>query len=160
MWIYLTVFHTFQLTKIVECDAGGKDIQQLIRTINVEWESNQYCYILHCSGDLASSTVAEIIKIWCESPSGMKEDEGDKCTANLETDRVLQLFSHTALQKSTSTKQLPNIESYLVKLPLSTVDPGYRDVLQDHHHSERQTSGVVIKHSDKVVPRTLHKQQA
>lgn len=46
----------------------------------------------------------------------MKDEEGDKCMANLETERVLQLFSHTALQKSTGTKQLPNIGSYLIKL--------------------------------------------
>lgn len=45
-------------------------------------------------------------------------------------------------------------------LPFCAVDPGHRDVLQDHDHNERQTSRVVVKHGHKVVSRTLHKQQA
>lgn len=48
----------------------------------------------------------------------------------------------------------PNMaaSTHPVRSPLSAIDPGHRDVLQDHHHSERQTSGVVVKHGDKVVP--------
>lgn len=45
-------------------------------------------------------------------------------------------------------------------LPFCAVDPGHRDVLQNHDHNERQTSRVVVKHGDKVVSRTLHEQQA
>lgn len=45
-------------------------------------------------------------------------------------------------------------------LPFCAVDPGHGDVLQDHHHNERQTSRVVVKHGDKVVARALHEQQA
>lgn len=45
------------------------------------------------------------------------------------------------------------------RLPLCAVDPGYRDVLQDHDHNERQTSRVVVKHGNKVVSWTLHEQQ-
>lgn len=41
---------------------------------------------------------------------------------------------------------------FLATVPLSAIYPSYRDVLQDHNHSEGQTSRVVIKHGDKVVP--------
>ena len=45
-------------------------------------------------------------------------------------------------------------------LPLGAVDPGHWHILQDDHDSERQTSGVVVKHGDKVVPRALDEEEA
>ncbi len=47
-----------------------------------------------------------------------------------------------------------------IRQPLGAIDPGYRYILQDHHNGEGQTSRIVIKHGNKVVPWTLDKQQA
>lgn len=46
------------------------------------------------------------------------------------------------------------------RLPLSAVDPRHRHVLQNDHHGERQSGGVIVKHGDKVVAWALDKQQA
>lgn len=44
-------------------------------------------------------------------------------------------------------------------LLLGAINPGHGDVLQDDHDGERQRGRVIVKHGDKVVPRTLHEDQ-
>lgn len=63
-----------------------------------------------------------------------------------------EAITYTSIQRTQS--------SGLQAVPLSAVDPGHGDVLQEHHHGERQAGRVVVEHGDKVVPRALHEQQA
>lgn len=39
-----------------------------------------------------------------------------------------------------------------VGLPFSAINPSDRQILQYDHNSERQTSRIIIKHGDKVIP--------
>lgn len=45
-------------------------------------------------------------------------------------------------------------------VPFSAVNPSDRHIFQDDHNSERQTSRIIIKHGDKVIPWALNEQQA
>lgn len=37
-------------------------------------------------------------------------------------------------------------------VPFGAINPSDRQIFQDDHYSERQSSRVIIKHGDKVVP--------
>lgn len=82
-----------------------------------------------------------------------------------ETQHILQVLHEPEKEKQTKKKKKKILRisravapvsadtrktSQLV-LPFSTIYPGNRYIFQDDHDSERQTSGVVVKHGDKVI---------